>query len=280
LPTENPEVLTFMRYTQFIDTASAIVRHTVALLFVAAVMTGTSLAAEPMGADVAANPSPHPAGYGSHGMAVFGGRDGLYASHLPMFHAPHDAQVLLRFHLADAGVDARLRARLALRPQLWTLEPELFDLHRLRPGTTEPLKQFHARFVQGHFERGGEERFAGQKVVIDEVLFFKPLDFKTPTGTSVPRSAGHYLLLGSGREYFAVKEIDRRPDFDTIVAMKPLPSSKRPVGEHTTIVQNFSLPIHDLNAPSRQALQTAMQGRVGRALQVGKTLYFETGDLK
>ena len=259
-------------------------RLTLSLLAAASVATGALATDTPAPAATAVQqaekPADKPVGYGSHGMAVFGGRDGLYASHLPMFHAPHDAQVLLRFHLADAGVDARLRARLALRPQLWTLDPESFDLHRLQSGNAEPLKQFTARFVQGHFERGGVERFAGQTVVVDEVLLFKPLDFKPASEGSVAHSAGRYLLLGSGREYFAVKEIDRRPDFDAIVAMKPLPSSKRPVGERTTIIQPFTLPTDDLKEPTRPALQAALQGRVGHALQVGKTLYFETEDLK
>ena len=276
--------MTFMHFTPFIDRAPVLARRALVMCLAAATVSATSFAAEPVSADATAKPmaqsSEHPVGYGSHGMAVFGGRDGLYASHLPMFHAPHDAQVLLRFHLADASVDASLRARLALRPQLWTLDPESFDLRRLQPGNDQPLKQFTARFVQGHFERGGEERFAGQTVVIDEVLLFKPLDFKPASEGTVPHSAGRYLLLGSGREYFAVKEIDRRPDFDTIVAMKPLPSSKRPVGEHTTIIQPFTLPTDDLKAPTRPALQAALQGKVGRALQVGKTLYFETEDLK
>jgi hypothetical protein len=228
----------------------------------------------------AESPSDQPTGYGSHGMAVFGGRDGLYGLHLSMLHAPHGAQVLLRFHLADAGVDASLRARLALRPQLWTLDSESFDLQRLQPGSAEPLRQFRARFVQGHFERGGVERFVGQTVVIDEVLLFKLLDFKPVSEGAVAHSAGRYLLLGSGREYFAVKQIDRRPDFDAIVAMKPLPAPKRPVGERTTSIQPFTLPTDDLNAPTRHALQAAMQGRVDRTLQVGKMLYFETEDLK
>jgi hypothetical protein len=228
-------------------------------------------------AEVPAENSP---GFGSHGMVVFGGRDGLYASHLPMLHTPHDAQVLLRFHLADPSVDASLRARLALRPQLWTLEPESFDLHRLQPGHADPLQQFSARLVQGHFEQGGEERFAGQTVVIDEVMLFKRLDFKPASDGTVAHSAGNYLVLGAGREYFAVKEIDRCPDFDMIVAMKPLPSSKRPVRLHTTTLQTFTLPTNDLKAPTRAAMQAAMQGHVSRTLLVGKTLYFETEDLK
>ncbi len=246
-------------------------------------LSAMAVAAEPNGTDVPAKPASHPVGYGSHGMAVFGGRDGLYASHLPMFHAPHDTQVLLRFHLADAKVDASLRARLALRPQLWTLEPELFDLHRLQPGSEQPLKQFTARFVQGQFERGGVERFAGQTVVVDEVLLFKPLDFKPANEGKVTRSAGSYLLLGGAREFFAVKEIDRRPDFDTIVAMKPLPHAKQTKVDGTpppTQVRRFLLPTDDLKEPAGSSLQAALQAQGGQGLKVGKTLYFETEDLK
>lgn len=276
-----------MHFTPLTDRALALVRRVLSIGCAATVFSTMALAAEPVSADATAKPVVQPAaqpvGFGSHGMAVFGGRDGLYASHLPMFHAPHDTQVLLRFHLADARVDASLRARLALRPQLWTLEPELFDLHRLAPGHEQPLKQFTARFVQGHFERGGVERFAGQTVVVDEVLLFKPLDFKPANDAQAQRSAGSYLLLGAGREFFAVKEIDRRPDFDAIVAMKPLPHAKHAKvdgGPARTLVRRFLLPTDDLKAPAGPSLQTALQAQLGGALKVGKTLYFETEDLK
>lgn len=273
-----------MHLSQLIDRAPMFARRIFSIGFAATVFSAMALAADPISAGTTTKPVAQPVGYGSHGMAVFGGRDGLYASHLPMFHAPHDTQVLLRFHLADASVDASLRARLALRPQLWTLDPEHFDLHRLQPGHGQPLKQFGARFVQGHFERGGVERFAGQTVVVDEVLLFKPLDFKPVNDATVGRSAGSYLLLGGGREFFAVKEIDRRPDFDTIVAMKPLPQAKQPKVEGgaavRTLVSRFLLPTDDLKAPTVQSLQTALQAQVGGTLKVGKTLYFETEDLK
>lgn len=259
-----------MHFTQLTERALALVRRVFFIGCAATVFSAMALAAEPIG-------------YGSHGMAVFGGRDGLYASHLPMFHAPHDTQVLLRFHLADHRVDASLRARLALRPQLWTLEPEHFDLHRLQPGHEQSLKQFTARFVQGHFERGGVQRFAGQTVVVDEVLLFKPLAFKPANDAQVSRSAGSYLLLGAGREFFAVKEIDRRPDFDTIVAMKPQPQPKQAKLEGVparTLVKRFVLPTDDLKAPTRPSLQAALQAQADGSLKVGKTLYFETEDLK
>ncbi|MES2950019.1 MAG: hypothetical protein V4858_15870 [Pseudomonadota bacterium] len=268
--------MTLKHFTQLIAPATVFVRRVFATCLAATVVSTVSFAAQPTSADVSAKPMAQPVGYGSHGMAVFGGRDGLYASHLPMFHAPHDAQVLLRFHLADAATDARLRAQLAQKPELWTLDPESFDLHRLQTGHADPLKQFGARFVQGHFERGGKERFAGQTVVVDEVLLFKRLELPAAVSSAPARSAGRYLLLGTGREYFAVKEIDRRPDFDAIVAMLPLAAADAAA----PAVKQFTVATVDLKAPTRRALQAAVKAQVGGPLQVGKTLYFETEDLK
>ncbi len=208
-------------------------------------------------------------GWGSHGMAVFGGQEGLYASHLPMFHAPHDTQVIFRFHLQDQTIDAQLRHALAQKPELWTLDPEEFDLLRLAPAHKEPLKQFTARFVQGHFERGGKERFIGQSVIIDEVIVFHRLSM-----TERKLTAGRYHVIGKGSERFLIKEIDRRPDFDLIVALKP--SSTRALD----LPKMITIPSGKLEAPTAQNWQSALQKQVGSAFSLGNTLYFETEDLK
>ncbi|MBW8846877.1 MAG: hypothetical protein JF607_18080 [Burkholderiales bacterium] len=195
--------------------------------------------------------------FGGHGMAVFGGREGLYASHLPMFHTPHDSQVLLRFHLADAVADRALRDTLAREPKLWTFDPETFDLLRFAPGHAEPLREFKARFFEGHFERGGKPQPADQRVVVDEVLLFRRLD---PT----PRAAatGRYRLIGQGGEWFAFKLIDRRPDFDHIVRL----DAPRRRGE-------ADVPLQGLARPDA-AVQRAFKAR-------GSTeVYFETDDLR
>ncbi|HXA46827.1 MAG TPA: hypothetical protein VNW52_04300 [Burkholderiaceae bacterium] len=214
--------------------------------------------------------------WGSHGMAIFGGRDGLYASHLPMFHAPHDAQVILRFHLRDAANDVALRKELARKPELWTLDPEAFDLHRLTPATdtTSPdqrLTQFTARIVQGHFERHGHERYAQQTVIVDEVLVYRTLAPEMRT-----HSDGHYYVLGrsDGREHFLVKEIDRRPDFDVILALKP---TKADVVKFPAML---TLPTDDLQAPTARTLRTALHAQIGADAALAHTLYFETDDLK
>ncbi len=54
-----------------------------------------------------------PARMGLHGMLLFGGLEGLYASHLPMFHTPHDVQLLLRIRLQDAALNQQIRSDLA-----------------------------------------------------------------------------------------------------------------------------------------------------------------------
>jgi hypothetical protein len=81
--------------------------------------------------------------YGEHGMALFGGKEGLYASHLPMFHAPHDYQVVLQVHVADPATDAALRKRLDGKTALWTIAPKI---RALAPGATS---RHAAQAVQG-----------------------------------------------------------------------------------------------------------------------------------
>ncbi|MGW8390542.1 hypothetical protein [Pseudoduganella sp. HUAS MS19] len=201
--------------------------------------------------------------YGTHGMALFGGPEGLFASHLPMFHAPHDFQVILQVHIADPATDAALRKRLDGKDALWTIDPEKFELSALAPHASAPRKQFRADLVQGHFERGGSTQYKGATVVIDKVLVFRQLDDK-------PHQAGtaRYLQVGSGTQRFLVKEIDSRPDFDHIVSYRAAP------GAPTTPVQVRKWGI---KAPGNDALAMALKANMAA---IGGTIYFETGDLK
>jgi hypothetical protein len=187
----------------------------------------------------------HDASYGTHGMALFGGKSGLYVSHLPMFHAPHDTQMVARVHLEDRQLDAALRAQLDGKTALWTVNPEKFELNRLAPGAPQALKAFKADIVAGHFERGGETRHAAARVVVDEVLIYRKLSPDTRgSASSVYRPVGPFL----------VKEIDSRPDFDHIVLLRKM--VRTPV-----TVKKTGL------------VQPALPNAVG-------TIYFDTADLK
>jgi len=201
--------------------------------------------------------------YGTHGMALFGGQEGLYASHLPMFHAPHDYQVILQVHIADPATDAALRKRLDGKDMLWTIDPEKFELSTLAPDAGSPRKEFQADLVQGHFERGGSTQYQAATVVIDKVLVFRQL-YDKPHNASMSR----YMQLGSGAQRFLVKEIDSRPDFDHIVSYRAAP------GAPTAPVQVRKW---GMKAAGNDALAMALKANMAA---IGGTIYFETDDLK
>lgn len=192
--------------------------------------------------------------YGTHGMALFGGKDGLYAAHLPMFHAPHDYQVVLQLRLADPSQDRALRERLDGKTALWTIDPEKFDIDRLAPNAANPLTRFKADMVLGHFEQGGKVQMQGVTAIVDKVMVYRQL---SPT----VRQAGTLRYLPVGR-HFLVKEVDSRPDFDHIVLLKGAAGKA------------VSLPRAGLAQPGAAALAAAS------GAQVVGTIYYYTDDLK
>jgi hypothetical protein len=211
----------------------------------------------------ASNAGAADATFGEHGMALFGGQDGLYASHLPMFHAPHDYQVILQVHLADAATDAALRRRLDGKTALWTIAPEKFELSRLAPSAAAPLRQFKADLVQGHFEQGGKTQFAAATVVVDKVLMFRQL---SPAPKA--NADASYVQIGSGKQRYLVKQIDSRPDFDHIVAYQAATDAS------TSLI---ALRKQALRQPDARALAAALHVP---ASAIRGTVYFYTDDLK
>ena len=201
--------------------------------------------------------------YGEHGMALFGGKDGLYASHLPMFHAPHDYQVILQVHVADRATDAALRERLDGKTALWTLAPEKFDLDRLAPQAAQPLRRFKADLVEGHFEQGGKTQFAGATLVVDKVLLFRQL-----SPEAAVRDTARYMQIGSGKQRYLVKQIDSRPDYDHIVAYDAASGADAAM---------FSIPKPGIVQPSDARLAAALHVPAGA---IRGTVYYYTDDLK
>ncbi|MYM66041.1 hypothetical protein GTP45_04205 [Pseudoduganella sp. FT55W] len=201
--------------------------------------------------------------YGEHGMALFGGKDGLYASHLPMFHAPHDYQVILQVHVADAATDAALRRRLDGKTALWTVAPEKFELSRLAPQASTPLKQFKADLVLGHFEQGGKTQYAASTIVVDKVIMYRKLSpEQRASGTAT------YTQIGNGKQRYLVKQIDSRPDYDHILSYRAAPGAAT---DDITVIKQ------DLRQPSPAELATALHTRSDA---IKGTIYFYTDDLK
>lgn len=215
--------------------------------------------------EIVAEKSAH---WGLHGMLVFGDGKSLYASHLPMFHAPHDRQVIFRFHFSDKKIDAKVKKHFAERQELWTLAPEEFDLDRLQTNAPNALKKFTGKLFQGHFERGGKQAYAMQTVLVDEVLVFNSL---APKETA--KSEGIYYLIGQGTTQFLMKKIDRHPDFDVLMSVKNAGKPKRKLNQIVVSTEELTL-------PEKAVITTALQQQLGKSWWFGEIIYFETEDLK
>ncbi len=203
---------------------------------------------------------------GLHGMLLFGGREGLYASHLPMFHSPHDVQLLLRLRATEAGLEAQLRQRLASGAGYLTLEPERFDLNRMQPGHAQALSGFRANLHEGHFERGGPLLRPATAWAVEEVLLFSRLDPR-------PRQAGQqrFFCFGRGRECFLVKWLEQRPDIDLVGRFEPQRAGP--------VRRMLSLPAGGLQAPPSARLVAALHTAGLAPKAAPQWLYQETGDL-
>lgn len=215
----------------------------------------------------AQQPSPPMHAHGVHGMALFGGDNGLFAAHLPMFRHPHDRQALIALRIVDATLDAHMRRTLGAAPALWTLVPERFDLWRLqavRDG--EPLR-LRADLVRGHFERGGETVHRDVAIEVHRVLRFEPLD---PTPRAAPRM--QYGVYGHGRTWFAIKHLDVRPDIDHIVMLR---CARAPCVRNARMVDIAT----DFSAEG-PSLDEALQRSGFPRLRVRGTVYRDAADLQ
>src|SRR6267154_647036 len=111
-----------------------------------------------------------------HGMVIFGHHK-LYGSHLPLFHAPHDYQIILELELSKEDAQ-RFMADQRQHPEIttYTIEPEKFMLEEMVASSGS----FKANLYRGHFERGGVKIFDSLKVKIASVIYFKKFDHREP----------------------------------------------------------------------------------------------------
>jgi len=157
---------------------------------------------------------------GRHGMLVFG-EQGLYFSHLPMFHAPHNFQVLLEVRLGDEAthelfVDRRLHAA-----EIYTFDPEEFAIAELDPsGPVRP--SIRGTLVHGHFERGGTPIATDVTAEIVNVVYFRKLDLDEPR---LDGELMRYLCFGRPGELFLAHRIEGRPSFDHVVFAQMVPGT-------------------------------------------------------
>lgn len=143
----------------------------------------------------------------THGMLVVG-VDVVYLSHLPMFHRPHNYQLIFEARLPEETLKT-YRADAAAHPgEYYTLAPtEQWVL----PETIKPDGHFKADLYRGHFERGGTVIASGIDVGVRQIVHFRRFE------PNRPAQPGGWIGFGRGSERFMAHRLEGPPDMDQIV---------------------------------------------------------------
>ncbi|MGH8075822.1 MAG: MBL fold metallo-hydrolase [Lysobacter sp.] len=143
----------------------------------------------------------------THGMLVVG-TDVVYLSHLPMFHSPHNYQLIFEAGLpGDVLADYRADAK-AHGDQVYTLVP---SERWVLPTTIREEASFVADLYRGHFERGGTPIKQGIPVVVKRIVQFRRFE------TGRKPEPEQWIAFGRGSEHFLAHRLEGPPDMDQVV---------------------------------------------------------------
>jgi hypothetical protein len=224
-----------------------------------------------------------------HGIVVFGDKI-TYASHLPMFHSPHDYQLIMQIKLANGPRSPQTlglyQAEKEKGQVLFTLETPIMDLTEIIDGKKGP---FMATLYSGHFEKNGA--ILGLVwVSVEKIIFSKKLDSQDPD------KYNDYLVFGASGEYFAAHLIKSFPSFDFISKVSQpvtvgicIPYRNICDGSDSYLVEDAKLPIVLQSAPFLSQPPTAGStlgylhqtrlGPKGTTAEVDQVIYSETEEL-
>ncbi|HLM22949.1 MAG TPA: hypothetical protein VK390_15690 [Propionibacteriaceae bacterium] len=227
-----------------------------------------------------------PPDFGTHNMFAFG-REAVYLSHLSMFMAPHDAQLILEVALED-GTGGSLSevwsTERANHPdqRVYTMMPQRFALSTLYTRDPPARRSFRARFFRGHLEQGGEviPELGNIVVRVTDVVYAKQFDRGGKPDDLT------YRLFGRGSELFLAHRIGEPPDFDQILSVQ-LPGAQPDEDEVNAGIE-VVLPSRPNTATERlrDGTATTARGHVTGthqffSLEIAgvRELYFEEGEL-
>ncbi len=205
-----------------------------------------------------------------HGMLVVG-KSHIYLSHLPMFHSPHDYQVILDVKLSEAAQKAYLESLAQSDETVYTLVPEAFVL----PDMVAHPHAFSAQLFKGHFERGGTVIADHVQVDIQKVIYFKKFD----PSESQPVTAA-YLLFGNSEEQFLAHQISAAPDFDQVSKVSVSAQALPLLLDKQVFSLKFTGQANQVPLKAATNLQATTEVSAAPFdINLQKIFYFETGDL-
>ena len=201
-----------------------------------------------------------------HGMLMVG-TDSVYLSHLPMFHSPHDYQVIFKAKISALKVYQEDKAANPQEP-VYTLDPERFVL----PDMVKNPRPFKATIYRGHFERGGQPIAENVTVEIETIVHFAKFDPK-----AVKPATTSYLLFGGGSELFLAHVITAKPDFDHVLSIGSAKGLAPMVPGQPAVKMQAR---HPNGTPFDPKKPIALEGPQGSAvIESMQQIYLEFGDL-
>ena len=180
---------------------------------------------------------------GAHGMVVAGTPGAAFLSHIPMFQAPHDVQLLVAgAFVAPDG--APLPATFS--DELFTFLPDRMSLDALRTGA---LRELRGTLYLGNFEAGGRPLPSRVRFVVARIVHEHVLDAAATTPPAL-----EYFIFGSRAQTFAAHRLAGAPGFDEVVrvvlAGDPPPDVELAAGVLTRIGGSADVPAKRLGLVS------------------------------
>jgi hypothetical protein len=209
---------------------------------------------------------------GLHGMLVVG-TGSVYLSHLPMFHSPHDYQVILEVDLGSATANYVKDRETHPSEKVYTIMPETFVL----PEMVQAPRPFQAQLFRGHFERGGKVIAKAVTITIRKVVHFRKLDANSPRPSQL-----RYLIFGKPGEAFLAHLISARPDFDHLLsAVIPEGSPLLPLlSSRGALSVEVEQAVADKPLGAGDGVKVRAPGRAGASGTLSaREIYVEFGDL-
>lgn len=146
-----------------------------------------------------------PSYMGVHGMVLISQSSTIYASHLPLYHKPHDVQLLYKLETKDLALLQTVRDG-----QLTTIKPQPFNLDRLMRGDKITII---ADVYAGHFERDGMLVYKDMPLNFSKQLYVRKLDDIKPSSTKQ-----EYDVVSLRKNYkIYVHRIQQAPSYDQLM---------------------------------------------------------------
>ena len=142
---------------------------------------------------------------GTHGMVIISNDYTLYASHLPTYNVPHNAQIIYSLDVGNAAL-----IHLVRDADLVTIKPKPFNLEHLIRGNELTIT---ADVYMGHFERGGLLTFSDVSIKLKKQLYLRMLD--APDKSHIRQQYDSVELNGNAR--ILVHQIQTAPSYDHLV---------------------------------------------------------------